>query len=156
MESLSPIMVNGYTVKYKKLITDLNRAALMLLPDAYYDMQEQLLQAKALLEHDQKQVEWFLNECSAGVVFNESINVTVEQNVNSTVVSILMDCQDKISSFLLLGEELDEYVTGLTVDDAMLWKMPKLVECQNVFDRFAVDLNSVYDTCSVIIEKLSN
>lgn len=141
MHVLSPIDVEFYEAQFKKLSEKLLMASNLLLPDAYQMEKDQLLSAKEIVDSHTSGFNEVLNQCSAGVLFNESLlPISAETNSSLSVTNLLWSCQDIISSVLLLNEDLSEYIKNLTITDELVWKLDQFVLTEKKFNAIADDL----------------
>ena len=143
MQGLSPIDVEYFENKFKTLISNLDKASSLLMPDVYDNEKQQLLQAKQIVENHFTGFNEVLNDCSAGVLFNESVFRETENVINNSIINILWGCQDIISSIMLLDVDLKEYLESLSVADPMVWKMDSLVLTEKKFNLIVDDLETV-------------
>jgi len=158
MRVLSPIDVESYSKKFEALLSEIERASNLLLPDVYFQDQETLLQVRDKLSKDSSLFDQVLNMCSEGVLISEAFNVnaTVEANVKQSVISVLWKCQDYIADILLLSADLDDFLVNLTVADPLVWKLDYLCDAQKKFNRVVMDLEDAATTISYVIGHLDD
>lgn len=141
MKVLSPIDVENYEFQFKQLSEKLLKASNLLIPDAYQTEKELLLSAKELVDSHISGFNEVLNQCSAGVLFNESfLPLSAETNSTISVTNLLWSCQDIISSVLVLNGDLSDYIQNLSITDEMIWKLDQFVLTEKKFNAISDDL----------------
>ena len=155
MKVLTPIDVEKYENSFKTLLSDLSEASEYLIPDAYQTEKEQLTKAYQLISAHCTGFNEVLNNCSVGVIFNESFLMpSIENNSNSKVAGLLWHCEDIISSIMLFNSDLKFYIESLNVSDPMVWKMDQLILTEKKFNVIIDDLEQASNLIMSVLTKL--
>ena len=147
MLGLDDIIIARYSNQFKQLSVNLQQAADLLIPDAYEMEKEQLLKAKGLVEKNFQTFDEVLSRCSS-MSLNESSIVPVENNINHSVRQVLWVCQDIVTSVMLFGADLSDYIIEMEELNRGPWQ-----EQEQAFSGVLKDLDEVSGILTRLLEK---
>lgn len=147
MLGLDDIIIDQYQNQFKQLSKNLQQAADLLIPDAYQMEKDRLIYAKSLVDKNIETFDEVLSYC-ANMYLNESVIVPVENNINNSVREVLWVCQDIVTSIMLFGARLSEFV----VDVEDIYK-DKWQEQEVKFSVVLDDMDEVSKILTQLLEK---
>ena len=158
MVKLDPILVERYSKQFDRVISLLQSAADLLIPDAY-DYQKQQLYSAMKMVQDQKEVyDSVLNSLSVGVLFQEGVQIktSVEQDVNRTVLGLLWTCLDLISNINLFRSDFADFMESVVLDNFGQYNLKDFVLVESQVDSLCDALSDASDIICQVISSLDN